>query len=336
METVLTLHDVDAFEEQVSAYPAITVIRRAEQSAAVVANATGAFDETVAPTFAKWAGGTGSKKSTKAVNAVRLPTWFDSDNSWPSGNPANLALLADLESRFPPLEDKATGTRVGIGVATGADSVYLTDNPKLVEPERLLKILTTSDTVSGTAKWSGTYMVNPWEDGKLVSLDEYPKMKRYLEGKNGQVRRRHVAVKNPTRWYRTIDRVDPGLLKRDKLVIPDLKAYINPVLDRGDTYPHHSFYVITSDRWDLEVLGGLLLSDIAELFVGMYCVRMRGGCYRFQAQYLRRIRVPSAETISKADVARLKVAFAARDREAASRAARRIYGLDAATTVLSI
>jgi adenine-specific DNA-methyltransferase len=99
-------------------------------------------------------------------------------------------------------------------------------------------------------------------------------------------------AEEPERWYRTIDRVEPGLQDRDKLVIPDLKAYIQPVLDRGAYYPHHGLYFITSDDWDLEVLGGLLLSDIAELFVATYCVKMRGGCYRFQAQYLRRIRVP--------------------------------------------
>ena len=71
--------------------------------------------------------------------------------------------------------------------------------------------------------------------------------------------------------------------EKDKLVLPDLKAFIQPVLDRGETYPHHGLYFITSERWDLEVLGGLLLSDIAELFVATYCVKMRGGCYRFQA-----------------------------------------------------
>ena len=248
METVLAMHDVDAFEEQVSAYPAITVIRRGDQGAAVVANATGAFDESRAPVFTKWVGGRSKKASNNALSAVKLPMWFDSSTSWPSGNPANLALLADLERRFRPLEDPTTGTRVGIGVASGADSVYLTDDPDLVEPDRLLPMLTTRDTTSGEARWSGTYMVNPWSDGQLVSLDEYPRMRDYLESWNGEVRNRHVARKNPGRWYRTIDRVEPGLLERDKLVIPDLKSFIQPVLDRGETYPHHSFYVITSDR----------------------------------------------------------------------------------------
>jgi len=101
------------------------------------------------------------------------------------------------------------------------------------------------------------------------------------------------------------------------------------VLDRGETYPHHGLYFITSDRWDLEVLGGLLLSDIAELFVATYCVKMRGGCYRFQAQYLRRIRVPHIESVARRDQAELRRAFDSRDRTQATLVARRLYGVSA-------
>ncbi|MEZ5294792.1 MAG: Eco57I restriction-modification methylase domain-containing protein [Ilumatobacteraceae bacterium] len=61
VETVLTMHDVDAFDEKVSAYPAITVIRRAEQSTAVVANATGQFGEDAVPVFSKWVGRAASR-----------------------------------------------------------------------------------------------------------------------------------------------------------------------------------------------------------------------------------------------------------------------------------
>jgi adenine-specific DNA-methyltransferase len=118
------------------------------------------------------------------------------------------------------------------------------------------------------------------------------------------------------------------LLEREKLVIPELKAFIQPVLDSGQTYPHHGLYFVTSDQWDLEVLGGLLLSDIAELFVATYCVKMRGGCYRFQAQYLRRIRVPEPWAIGKRDQATLRRAFGARDRGTATAIARRLYGVE--------
>ncbi len=335
IEAIVSMHDVDTFEEPVSAYPAVTVIRRAKQSTAVVANATKAFGEASAPSLTKWVRSRSKAVSTKAVSAVKLADWFDSELSWPSGDPANLALVADLERRFPPLQDRATGTRVGIGVASGDDSVFLTDDTNAVERDRLLPLLMTRDTRSGEARWSGTHLVNPWHDGQLVDLDDYPRLASYLRRHSSDVRDRHVARKNPTAWYRTIDRVDPELQGRDKLVIPDLKAYIQPVLDRGETYPHHGLYFITSEAWDLEVLGGLLLSDIAELFVATYCVKMRGGCYRFQAQYLRRIRVPAVASVGSREQRQLRQAFASRDRERASAVARRLYGVSSDTAVAS-
>ena len=328
VEMVVSMHDVAAFEEPVSAYPAVTIIRRSPQSAAVLANAKKSFGEKDARALLKWSRSRSTRLSSPSVSAAKLPTWFDASASWPSGDPANLALIADLERRFQPLESRATGTRVGIGVASGVDDVYLTRDSSLVEADRLLPLLMTRDTNDGAADWSGTYLVNPWREGRLVNLADFPRLRAYLESHAAAVKGRHVARMNPERWYRTIDRVEPGLLEREKLVIPELKAYIQPVLDSGQTYPHHGLYFVTSDQWDLEVLGGLLLSDIAELFVATYCVKMRGGCYRFQAQYLRRIRVPEPASIARRDQAALRRAFSARDRGAASAIARRLYGVD--------
>lgn len=109
-------------------------------------------------------------------------------------------------------------------------------------------------------------------------------MRAYLESHGPRVRSRHVARRRPGAWYRTIDRVDPTLLGQPKLLLPDIKAFAHPVLEPGELYPHHNLYYVVSDAWNLEVLGGLLLSDMANLFVGAYCVKMRGGTYRFQAQ----------------------------------------------------
>jgi adenine-specific DNA-methyltransferase len=333
VETVISMHDVDAFEERVSAYPAVTLIRRTPQRGAVVVSTSKRFDERSAPRLRNWIQRGRAELSMPGVTAARLTTWFDHDTSWPSGNPANFAVLADLERRFPALEDRTTSTRVGIGVASGADAVYLTDDPDIVEPDRLLPLLMTRDVADGKPDWSGTYLVNPWSSGKLVELRDYPRLGAYLNARSREVRGRHVAQTNPQRWYRTIDRVEPGLLETPKLVIPELKAFIQPVLDPGTTYPHHGLYFVTSDAWDLEVLGGLLLSDIAELFVSMYCVKMRGGCYRFQAQYLRRIRVPRPESIDRRSRRELTGAFEDRDRDRAGAIARRLYGLDAGLKV---
>jgi len=64
------------------------------------------------------------------------------------------------------------------------------------------------------------------------------------------------------------------------------------VLDEGRFYPHHNLYHVTSPAWDLRALATILRSPVAVLFVSGYCVKMAGGFLRFQAQYLRRIRIP--------------------------------------------
>ena len=55
---------------------------------------------------------------------------------------------------------------------------------------------------------------------------------------------------------------------------------------------------------------------------------MRGGTLRFQAQYLRRIRVPHPAQLTDQDKEALREAFDRRDVDAATSTAARIYGLD--------
>jgi hypothetical protein len=121
--------------------------------------------------------------------------------------------------------------------------------------------------------------------------------------------------------------VNHDLTKRDKLYFPDMKLVSNPTLDRGETYPHHNLYYLVSDVWDLEVLGGLLLSRVAQLFIEAYCVKMRGGTLRFQAQYLRRIRVPEPTSMSDYIALELREAFRSRDAVRATNAAIEAYGI---------
>lgn len=328
IDTVLTMHDVDAFEDDVSAYPAIVVLRNGPQRRAVVAEASADFGKSQAGTLSRWVSRSRRPTlSSPSLEASRLDTWFDGGDLWPAGSPAHLAHVAELEAKFPSLEDPRTGTRVGIGVATGCDDVYITNDPDLVERDRLLPLLRAGDVADGEVAWSGGYLVNPWDDSGLVALGQYPKLRGYLEANADRLRRRHTARKSPAQWYRTIDRVHGDLQRRPKLVLPDIKAASHPVLDDGRYYPHHNLYFVVSDQWDLEVLGGLLLSDVANLFVGAYCVKMRGGCYRFQAQYVRRIRVPAPESVSLADRRALASAFSARDVEAATRTALKLYGI---------
>ncbi|HKT02379.1 MAG TPA: Eco57I restriction-modification methylase domain-containing protein [Rugosimonospora sp.] len=336
VDAVWTMHDVDAFESRVSAYPAISVIRRGAQGSAVVAETDAAFDAASAADLVRWsrpATGAAAPEaaSTRGVGyaAHRLPHWFSGDDLWPAGSPARLALVEHLNDNFPPLHRPDAGTRVGIGVATGADQVFVTTDSEAVEADRLLPLSMVRDIASGTFAWSGRYLVNPWaDDGSLVDLDAYPRLRAYLTTHATALRGRFVAKQRPATWYRTIDKVGHELTARPKLLLQDMKTTIHPVLEPGGHYPHHNLYFVVSDEWDMDVLGGLLLSRVAQAFIEAYCVRMRGGTLRFQAQYLRQIRVPAPDGIDATVAGALRTAFRRRDREAATGAAITAYGLE--------
>ena len=330
VDFVLTMHDVDAFEEQVSAYPAITIISKQRQGRAVAADTSKGFSPAGARELYNWSLTPESPAIEKPTyQAARLPHWFSGTELWPAASSARLAMLEDLNDRFGVLEDRRAGTRVGIGVATGADKVFITDDPNLVEEDRLLPLAMVRDTKTGVLQWQGSYLVNPWgRNGELVDLDLFPRLRSHFMRNAQQLRKRYVAVQQPQRWYKTIDKVDHALVGKPKLLLPDMKTTIHPVLDKEGIYPHHNLYYIVSDTWDLEVLGGLLISKVAQAFVQAYAVKMRGGTLRFQAQYLRKIRVPEPSDLSGELRLRLAEAFRGRDVEAATRSALEAYGLD--------
>lgn len=328
VELLLSMHHANAFDDEVDAYPAITVIRHKKQQSTVVARADQDAENIQPRQLAKTLQTNGRDILPQGIHRAVVKTWFKGADPWPCHSPEQLALLRRLEDQFPPLEMNA---KVGIGVATGNDRVYITTDADLVEPSRLLKLALAKDLADGTVRWSGHYLVNPWSHEGLVNLKTYPKLQAYYEHHAAALKKRHTAEKSIGKWYKTIDRVNHLLTDTHKLYIPDIKNRLEPVLDRGETYPHHNLYFIQSDEWDLEVLGGLLMSTVGQFFIESYGVRMRGGYLRFQAQYLRRIRVPAPKTLSKIQSHELKDAFRHRDKPRATQVALALYGINART-----
>ncbi|HEV2636274.1 MAG TPA: Eco57I restriction-modification methylase domain-containing protein [Actinocrinis sp.] len=75
VDNCIVMHDVDAFAEDVAAYPAITVLRRGVQGEVAVAEATALFDRDSARQFSAWFDSGEPRLSTAAVHAARLPHW---------------------------------------------------------------------------------------------------------------------------------------------------------------------------------------------------------------------------------------------------------------------
>lgn len=325
LDVHIRMHGVDAFEDGVSAYPAISLIGKGAGRPMRYMECSPCFSSSDVPEAEKWIrAGEGVCRSENAMAGVLSP--LCSSESIPLASPDRLKLLGELAQKHPCLED--AGVKLGIGVASGCDEVFITEDQDLVEEDRLLPLFFMRDWRSGN-HGAAKCLVNPWgEDGRLVDLDHYPRLKGYLEKNEERLKARRVAKDHPDSWYRTLDKPNRSLMGKEMLLFPDMALRSDPVYSDGSRYPHHNCYWMTSSDWDVRSLGGLMMSDLVESYVDAFGVKMRGSTLRFQAQYLRMVHIPRADDVDEQTKTELAQAFATGSRELANQASRRAYGLE--------
>lgn len=327
LDCYVDMVDTPAFHSDVVAYPAITLIsKEKKQKRTRITHQP----ELTSSNLKKLARELRSGLNSILPGIVDVEGVVNGSQPWLLHSFDQLSIVRRLEKQFPSLEE--TGCKVGIGVATGADRIYIdTMNTLPVEEDRVLPLVTTKDIESGVIRWRGLGVINPFcDDGGLVDLKEYPRLKAYFAKHREALKQRNCAKNQPLRWYRTIDRIHPVLRSTPKLLIPDIKGEANIVYDSGEYYPHHNIYYITSRDWDLRALQTVLRSGIAKLFVSTYSTQMRGGYLRFQAQYLRRIRLPIWRDVSVSLQKKLSHAAEVDDFEDGQQAVFDLYSLSAA------
>ncbi|MGJ3242473.1 MAG: Eco57I restriction-modification methylase domain-containing protein [Opitutales bacterium] len=324
MQAYIDFTGVDAFHGEVIAYPAVTVIRHGMGTTTQVVDKEDVHCAAL-PDLA-----TSLSKNRKDPRIKRMEGIANQSDPWLLSNASRLLVIQELERTLPTLQEAEC--KVGIGVATGADKAFIgTDEALDVEPQRKLPLLTRKDLINNRIHWKGKHVLNPYaEEGKgLVDLDRFPKFKSYLERHRELIQKRHVARRNPNFWYKTIDRIYPELTAQPKLVIPDIQGEPQVAYDSGQYYPHHNLYYITAREWDLRALQTVLRSRLANAFVATYSLRMRGDCLRFQAQYLRRIRIPHWHDVPKTMRRALADLAESTSQEQIDQTVRKLYGLDA-------
>ncbi len=267
-EKLIDVEKLDAFQESVNAYPGITVI------------SNGRNKRTIA---------TACIKNIQELVGVQYEyrTYSDYDD-------LNGVSVVDSHLNFPTIQEQ--GFSIGIGVATGADKIFITnDLYGKIEPELILPIISSKDLSGNRFQYSGLCLLNPYDQyGRLIDLDLFPKAKAYLEAHKATLQNRHIAKKNRV-WYALIDKIKPDLLYKSKILLPDMSANTHIFVDNGRFYPAHNLYYITSDFQDTEqlsILAAFLMSDLVRHQVKRLSNNMNGGFPRWQSQVLKKLRLP--------------------------------------------
>ena len=92
--------------------------------------------------------------------------------------------------------------------------------------ERL--VLTDLESTNGTKVNNEDIQLRILRFGDIISVGRSV----ILYGSREQIAGRHVAMKAPSNWYRTIDRIYPEIAAKPKLLIPDIKGAANIVIAR--------------------------------------------------------------------------------------------------------
>lgn len=271
IEKIINMESADAFQEEVLAYPAITIIsNKAKGERLQYANISDIA----------------SLKNTEYVS-YSSPKGEDWSNVF-NAQDHELSLIEDQNFK------------IGIGVATGADNIFISKELKgKVEDELLLPAINAKDLSGDKMTWGGRYFLNPFDkNGNLISLDSFPLAKAYLESHKERLAMRHKARKNPSRWYSTIDSVSSTLQGTPKILLPDISGNRYVFVDEGNYYPQHNIYYITGkETRQLRILAAILMSEFVRKQLDNLTNHMNGGYARWQSQYLRKLHIPNVEHI---------------------------------------
>ncbi len=285
LHAIVDLEQANAFQEKVLAYPAITIISNESPSTLFNYTRIDSMDQL------GWSKPTARKMS-------------DTED-WSQ-------MFCDIAHGKALYSIEEQGFHIGIGTATGADNIYISSSLKdIVEEELLLPAINARDLTGNKKSWHGEYLLNPYsEEGHLIDLSCYPRAKSYLENNKNILSNRHVAKKNPAKWYRTIDKVKQGLLKTPKILIPDISGNSLLFIDEGHFYPLHNIYYITGeDIHSLKILCAILMSDFVSKQIQYMSNCMNGGYPRWQSQHLRKLRIPYIKGIIPEQASLLEEAY---------------------------
>lgn len=295
LQSIIDIENTNPFQESVTAYPSIIKINNSSQI-----NQADYFelddlkllpeiiDQNILP--------------DKKIN-TNLSNWF-------SNNPLNGKSDAFLDL----IENQ--GFKIGIGVATGCDKIFINkDFEDKIENSLLLPILMSKDVKGDKFNWNGNYILNPFTNsGGLIDLTKYPKTRKYLLKNDAVLKERHISKKNPNNWFKTIDKIDSNLTSKPKIILPDISGNKYIFIDKGDYYPHHNLYYITGSSIEkLKVLAAILLSEFVRNQLLKIGNKMNGGYPRWQSQNLRKLRIPIINSFPEHLIKKIIIAYDNKD-----------------------
>lgn len=274
------VHDVPVFrgDRKVGAYAAISILDRQLRGEALVGRASSLDDlrRRLLP-------------GTNGTSESATPLLRGSDGALLVGNELATAFaqIASVSLALP-----AAGIEVRCGMALGCASVFLIEGDTDIEESRLAPWVRTRDLLADGRVQTEVRVINVWgEDGALVDLKKFPRMKAHLQRHRAELQERSCVTK-VNDWYRSIDRLDIRRMSAPKILIAGMAKYSRVALSPGGAQPSNAIYAVTSREWPLGALFALFRLGALDVFASVLAPKFAGGAKRFDGNVLRQVMVP--------------------------------------------
>lgn len=248
------------------------------------------------------------------VEKGTLSSSEDAGEKWSLSTPEYVEWLNTVQSHQWGCFDDIASIRVGI--KTTADKVFVRSDwealPDVPEKKLLHPLLTHRNADRWRPSWSGTqrkvlYPYNRNAAGKKpVSLNGYPRAKKYLVSHGERLRSRTYVLDAGREWYEIWVPQVPSDWAKPKIVFPDISEKPKFFIDRSGAIVQGDCYWITlkegvDPAWLLVMLAvanssfGIRYYDVA------FHNKLYAGRRRFMTQYVKRFPLPelSAKAMRK-------------------------------------
>lgn len=175
------------------------------------------------------------------------------------------------------------GFRVRVGPALGCTKAFVL-SPGDVSVERKLThpFLEPSDILDQRIQSTGKRIVAMHrEDGSLVDITIYPKLRKRLTSFKPQLLTRSIVRLSGANWYAPIDRVRKSDWAKPKLLVPEMAKIPRFARDDSGSIPAHGLYAVFAPSADA-------LNDLIAMWAGEGLSRaLRGRAPQVKGGYVR-------------------------------------------------
>jgi adenine-specific DNA-methyltransferase len=199
----INLEHTQPFEQEVSAYPALLVIDRRRGAPTHAATVEDLFPATL--DGLRQADDAPARASVQTLPLLhRFDDWYADGGPWISTSRTRRNAMAALARDYPTIEESKPGTKIGIGIATGADDIFILPGPHPgIEASRQVPLVMAGDIRGDAVTPSGQVLINPFsdeDDGRLAEFRDYPGFAAYLKA---QVPHHRPLLARPARHPET-------------------------------------------------------------------------------------------------------------------------------------